>query len=414
MTKLIFAGVFLYCFLAPGCESEPTVISLSKYADKIEAQLKDKNQPYGYAFVVSRAGENSVSRAWGVARRSPDVPERAMSVDVKYTMASVSKNITAAAMLKLLDDTRQGSLDEKLDEKIVPYLPFNWQPGPGIASITFRELLTHRTGIRCDPDFTDYQSLKSCLAKGIVIDDKQRFCKEGGPIGQNKIGCYMNANYALFRVIIPVMLGKIKPLTKFEWPTTGPNGLLIAKIFDPAEAKIDEDNANLAAAVYINYVNDNVFARAGLPALSCGPTDVDQQGKAYKLSAPNKAGTDFGNAFKNCGSTGWFLSASQMSTYFQAVNFPGKIVSGPVIMQMRNGLLGYDGTSEISAPAGKVQEWFKYGGIPASMNPGEVNTLVLHFSNGIELAIIINSDMPASLNYGVAVNSAMSDLLNGI
>ena len=111
---------------------------------------------------------NSSSRKWtrqacrepgGLARISKDAPQMNMSVDVKYTTASVSKSPTTAALLKLLDNTdleNKGlNIDQKLDEKIFDYLPYNWKPGANVNTITFRELLKHRSGLRCDPDMDD-------------------------------------------------------------------------------------------------------------------------------------------------------------------------------------------------------------------------------------------------------------------
>ena len=413
MKRLIIVVATL-SLLIPFMEScKPTVVDLAKYADKIEAQLK--NQTFGYAFVVSRPGEASVARAGGEARRSQDPPPKKMSVDVKYTMASVSKNITAAAFLKLLDDTniKDLSLGDKLDEKIVGYLPYNWKPGAGVDTITFRELLRHRAGIRCK-DNVDYQSLRQCLAQKIDVADKQKDCS-GNSIGNNQIGCYNNVNYALFRIIISVMLGKIKPLTSQGSPSG--KGSPLDKAFKDAveevfDVVVEQQNAALAADVYIKYVNDNVFAKAGLPQIFCRPTDDAQQGLSYKHVTPEPNGTDFGNDTLGCGSEGWFLSASQMATYFQALN-TGKLGSPAIPVRMRDELLGYDGSAQFDSPDGKITRWWKPGGHPAAQNPGEINTYLLHFSNGVELSLIMNSDMLNGFDYGAAVTNAMSDVLNG-
>lgn len=372
------------CFLILGIASCKKV-ELVSYADKIEAQLKDK--PYGYAFVVSKLGEPRVERAWGLARMAQDPPEKNMTVDVKYTLASVSKNITAAAAIKLLSEK-----GISLDDKIVTQLPWNWEPGANVDTITFRELLRHGSGIRCEA-FGTYENLKKCIEDGIQLADKQSGCND--PIGDGT-GCYKNFNYALFRVIIPVVMGQIKKpvLSTFT------------------EKQTDQQNAIVAANAYIRYVNENVFAKAGLPDLTCAPTDGAQQGLTYKHAAPSGKGGDFGDKKMECGAEGWFLSASQLATYFHTLNNTNKIVSPTQAAQMRTEFMGYKGFGEFNTPDGKVQYWLHPGGHPAAMNPGEVQTLLLRFSNGTELAIIINSDMTANVK-DVAVN-AMSEVLNGI
>lgn len=390
MKKPILPSVSVFLFFLTMASCEPKV-DLNAYANKVEAGLKDNC--LGYAFVVSKVGEPSVSRAGGWARRSKDLPELAMSADVKYNTASVSKNITATAFLKLLNDQPQElTLDEKLNEKIVDYLPFNWIPGEGVNTITFRELLRHRAGIRCD-DHVEYQNLKNCLQQKLDVSKKNVDC-DGKSIPDNEIGCYRNVNYALFRVIIPVMLGKIvKPAQP---------GL--------SEDEIDNNNAALAADVYMKYVNDDVFAKAGLPQIFCKPTDSDKQGLCYKYAAPDGPGTDFGDDTLLCGSEGWFLSAADLAKYFQALNEGYKIVPAVIPARMRAELLGYDGFAD---PNTKVARWYKVGGFPADQNDGEINTCLVRFSNNVELALIINSDTTNGFNYGNVIKDSMADLLNG-
>ena len=81
-----------------------------------------------------------------------------------------------------------------------------------------------------------------------------------------------------------------------------------------------------ASNVYMKYVNENVFAPAGLPTISCKPTDGTQQGLTYKYAAPDGPGGDFGDFTSICGAHGWFLSASQLGKYFQTLNTTNKIV----------------------------------------------------------------------------------------
>lgn len=399
MKKLLLTLTTLSLVVALFESCKPKVVDLNKMADKIEAQWQGK--PYGYAFVISRLGQPSVERAWGAARRPADPPEMPMSVDVKYTTASVSKNITAAAVLKLLDETdlkQQGlNLDQKLDAKIIDYLPYNWKPGAGVDTITFRELLKHRAGIRCMDDFVDYQNLKKCLAKGVEVSNKGKGCK-GETLAANQTGCYLNTNYALFRAIIPVMLGTIKKpvLSTFT------------------EEQTDTENALVAANVYIKYMNDNVYSKAGLPQIFCKATDGKKQGITYKHAAPDAKGTDYGDNTLWCGSQGWVLSAAQLATYFQTLNSTNTIVSPAIALRMRTELLGYDNVGEFNSPDGKVTYWWKPGGHPASNNPGEINTLLIHYSNGVEVAVVINSDFdPAGFDWGSVITNSLSDVLNG-
>ena len=54
-------------------------------------------------------------------------------------VASVSKNITAVALLNVLEDHAFATVDDS----IAPYLPGHWDLGPGVGPMTFRSLLDH-------------------------------------------------------------------------------------------------------------------------------------------------------------------------------------------------------------------------------------------------------------------------------
>lgn len=70
-------------------------------------------------------------------------PAMAMLPDRLTNVASVSKMLTTFAVLKSLSNH-----NISLDSSIFPYLYTDWQnvAGPSIHQITFRDLLTHRSG----------------------------------------------------------------------------------------------------------------------------------------------------------------------------------------------------------------------------------------------------------------------------
>ena len=72
---------------------------LDNFARSIEQRFAGKS--VGYAVVAMLPSGASVTRAGGDAG-APDPFPRAMSVDDKITVASVSKTMTAAAAMKLL------------------------------------------------------------------------------------------------------------------------------------------------------------------------------------------------------------------------------------------------------------------------------------------------------------------------
>ena len=110
-----------------------------RVADSIDTQLK--GNVVGYVALIG----TSKAVASGLARTAADPPRLAMGPDVMVNVASVGKMFTTIAVLKSL--ARQHL---SIDSPISPFLPPDWVKGPGVDTITFRELLTHQAGFRLD------------------------------------------------------------------------------------------------------------------------------------------------------------------------------------------------------------------------------------------------------------------------
>src|SRR5690606_12114786 len=86
--------------------------------------------------------------------------------------------------------------------KIIDYLPEYWKKGPDIQLITFADLMKHRSGIigsgnNCKNGAylaNTWWGLKALIEKGIKATDYGNHC-------------YQNANFGLFRILIPAILG---------------------------------------------------------------------------------------------------------------------------------------------------------------------------------------------------------------
>jgi len=240
--------------LSPKIKTAP--FSLKEFADRIEAALKDKT--VGYQFVVSFGTNQAVVRAGGFARRNPD-GSRAMTADDRYNVASVSKTVTAAAVMKLL-----AAQNRSVDAGMHSWLPPHFKLGPNVKTITIRELLTHRSGIRCS-SHEGYQELKACLAKGINLSDKNQWS-------------YNNNNFGLLRFVVARLNGYDGKLK-----TTGE-----ARTFEENQDELRYGN------LYMDYVRANIFAPAGLGALHCGPMSKSPA-LSYQHPEPKIAGDHFGD-----------------------------------------------------------------------------------------------------------------------
>jgi len=108
--------------------------------DYILARMATARVP-GLSVCVVKDGEIVLSRAYGLANVKKKVP---VTPDTLFLLASISKTVTATALMQLYEQGKFG-----LDDPIAPFLPFPVvNPHHSDTPITFRELLAHVSSIR--------------------------------------------------------------------------------------------------------------------------------------------------------------------------------------------------------------------------------------------------------------------------
>ena len=90
---------------------------------------------------LRRDGATFFTLLWEWAKRPVDGSE-GWNPDVRMHIASCSKLITAIAMTRLLN-----AKSISYDTPIAGFLPKYWAKGPNVNKITFRHLMTHRSGL---------------------------------------------------------------------------------------------------------------------------------------------------------------------------------------------------------------------------------------------------------------------------
>jgi hypothetical protein len=170
------------------------------YVKRLVQTLNDslKGKGFGYSFIVTRKAE-IVGEGFGgfQARSIEQGGERLVSLDSKMQVASMTKTITSVAFLKLAEEK-----GIPINTPIITYLPPSWTKGINTDRITFGDLLKHRSGITgfneaCQNGaFAEniYRGLKSLIQRGVRTDNIGKFC-------------YQNANFGMYRVLIPALLG---------------------------------------------------------------------------------------------------------------------------------------------------------------------------------------------------------------
>ena len=235
----------------------------------------------GYAMQLRQNGRVLFDRRWQWARTATD-GALAWAPHVQMHVASVSKLITAIAMTKLLH-----SRNISPDARIARWLPGHWQRGPGVDAITFRQLLTHTSGLVAlnQPGDGTYQFMKDQIALGVV-----------GGMG------YRNINYTLCRILIstidaPYLFQLIGGATDKYWDLT-------------------------TIRYYQRYVQENIFDPVGVTS---GFAYTADHALAYPFPAnvPGWASSDLSTM---SGAVGWHLSVDDLLAVMATFRRSGLIV----------------------------------------------------------------------------------------
>jgi CubicO group peptidase (beta-lactamase class C family) len=267
-------------------------ISLSRLASSIDTQLK--GSVVGYVALIG----TSIAVSSGPARTAADPPKLAMGPNVMANVLSVGKMFTTIAVLRSLARHHLS-----IDSRISPFLPPDWVKGPGIDTITFRELLTHRAGFRLDSDrvFETDNAAREQIRQGIQQIDKQ-------------VADYNNINFTIFRDMLPFMEGA---------PDPGPAARGAA-----------------ASRFFITYVQRQVFAPVGVKNATCAPVR-----NAMLMYPPPGAGTARGRSApvgpSGCSGGGWFMTPASMRRVLDGL-ISGSLLSSGQQQQMDRICLGWD------------------------------------------------------------------------
>lgn len=169
-----------------------SVVSADEADDYVKRQMRERHVP-GVAVAVIKNGKIAKMQGYGLANIELNVP---VTKDTVFEIGSVSKQITAAGIMLLVEDGKI-NLDEKIS-KYLPNTPESWK------DVTTRHLLTHTSGIKSYTGLTGYE-----LSKRLTRDE---FIKQLSaepldfPTGDKYT--YSNSGYSLLGYIIETVSGK--------------------------------------------------------------------------------------------------------------------------------------------------------------------------------------------------------------
>lgn len=359
---------------APLGVTAPGTVNLDTMASHINQDLS--GNAVGYAFAIVKSGVLARSGSGGVARRAFESGGGlAMTSTRRLQIASVTKTITAVAVLQLLEAS-----GKSIDDLVLPYLPASWVRGLGIHTLTFRQLLTHTSGFDqayqglspADQAYwdNDWDGLEFVVSNG---------ASPGSPYG------YRNANFALFRVLIPA-LWKQSPM-------------------NPGIGVINEGNY---AGYYLAYVRQYVLQPAGVLNVECESQDpAIPSAYGYDVNAPFTTGSS-GNVTSHCGGhAGLHLSARDLAAFMAHVRYNNAVLSPANRLLMDSNKLGFSPSS--NSGAALLGKYFHGGDWYSGSR--EWHTCIMKYPQSVEAALVVNSAITTGSSACTILKDAFNDAL---
>lgn len=292
----------------------------------------------GYAYAVLKGG-TLVAQGVHYARSANDPPHTTWTTDTRLSLASVSKAITAVAVLKLLGE-KGLSINDKFYPLVASQFP---QHGPGVDTVTIKDLLTMKSGMVVDGTLNPtsiWDFLKQYLTQGLVGTPGQTYA-------------YSNTNFTILQALVDVL--------------TGHGGVM--------------------PDYYETYVRDKVLVPMGInpQVFSANPDPQNTATLTYSDSSDTRHGQYWGRL--NCVAPGgWIASANQLMKFLTGVR-NNTVLSPDTTLMMFNEALGwypYDGI---------YGRYFHHnGGLGNGDSPSQgLATGIIHLADGYDALLLINS-----------------------
>ncbi len=347
--------------------------------EEMEQKIRDiyEGKVTGFSFTISQNGKLERAGGWGWARRPGD-GSLPMSENTRVQLASVSKTVNAIYFLHVLRRINDffGHEHVALDHAVSFWLPNQWVKGAGFAGsdgVSFRELLTHASGLRqmwddlndVDRQYwgNDWDGLEFVVANGTMPGSQKG---------------YKNANSALFRILIPQLLR------------------------ESGVASLGDVSADSAGLIYVEYLNSYILSPLGMAPVNCGYREEGDYAKLYDFDAPDKGGLIWSGSTANCGGhAGLYMSAMEMATLLAYARHDDQILDDMLRSEMSADALGWYNSIETHddialAKLRKGGRWilnYPHSSNDADQDRAEARTCVIMYPRQVEAVLLINSSL---------------------
>ncbi len=342
--------------------------------DLFEQELRNRmqNQAVGYSYAIVRNGLLYSADGEGIARKG-NPRNTSQSAYKPMYIASISKTISSLTMLRTLQLT-----GISLDASISGYLPSYWTQGNNIGMITFRHLMSHRSGLDVGVgggqsggvSGQSVQTLRNVIAAGII---------PGNLLGEDLATPYVNANFALLRVLVPIMIYG--------------EGFHTAQM-DVAKSNEDE----VYTASFSDLASVLVLEPTGMAPTACQPREsLSKQTLYYNINNNNAADlldhAISGNHQRVCGATGFYLSAVELAGVLAHLRHSNHILDASMRTQMNFSSLGWlNPESFAGALNGDFGSYRAHGGDSSNDNTAAgVATCMMDYPIQVQAVLLINS-----------------------
>lgn len=364
---------------APDGYASPAV-DVDAMGQAIAGSLQGRTVGFGYA--ITKDGKLVKAGGGGYARRAID-GKLTFTSTRRMEVMSVTKNVTAVAVLRLLEQNDIG-----VDTPVDDFLPAGWSTGLGFwgaNGVTFRHLLTHTTGLG-----QMFDSLSDTSQWGNDWDGLEWVVLNGATPGASY--SYKNANYALFRVLIPALWREL----------------------DPSVPVVTEANS---WELTLAYLQQQLFAPIGLSSVTCWPTDPAKAPLAYPRRFVMGAGKLVklnGSSLGSCGGhRGLHLSARDLVRFQAHLRHTETLLSSEARAQMDSLKLGWQNGSNGSAASGTSGKYWHGGdGFWGSgKKRREIHTCVMKLPYGVEASVLVNSPITGGTSQCTILKDAFDSAL---
>ncbi len=192
----------IWCSFWFGAAQSKTVFdaaTIETWADEYFTKALESRRMNGASVGFIQDGEIIFMKGYGWADEGEGIPID--PTKTRFRMCSTSKTVTATVLMQLVERGQISSLDDPVNQYLTRYQV----PPPYGDDVTFRQLMTHSSGMA--GHFTP-QGTKKNLPVPVDADRVERFFKENIERVPGSIGQYANLGVALEGVAIEDITGQ--------------------------------------------------------------------------------------------------------------------------------------------------------------------------------------------------------------